>query len=140
MSSIAVFNRVQEFFPDGLLLDTSGNCFNLFMEFPTVDGRMAGVLIWEEFVLVYNDNGKVLSKEEYFELSDKFVSDDSDDSEMFRSKQEILFSTDDIDYDDDDNRSLNPQPHQLFDTNTLIAIGRTWDKYNICLRRALRGE
>lgn len=127
MSSMQVFNRVQEFFPEGLLLDTSGNCFNLFMEFPTVDGRQASVVIWDEGVILYTNEGQVLSKEDYYNLS---IEEDGG----HHNHEVIVYNSGDTDYDTDGDAS------RLFDNNTMIEIGKTWSKYNLCFDKAMRGE
>lgn len=138
MSSMVIFNRVKSFFPEGLLLDTSGNCFNLFMEFPTKDGKTAGVLIFEEGVNYYNNNGEYLSKEEYFNLHEQLFTDDEDMS--FTEHVENLFSSYDTEFDDNDKQFLPAIDSEVFDTNTMIEIGKTWSKFNICFDKALRGE
>ncbi|KZR57525.1 hypothetical protein [Pseudobacillus badius] len=130
MSSQVVYQKLQDFFPEGLVLDTSGNCFNLFLEFPTADGQQASVLIWEENVLVYCKDGKFLSKEEYYALNE---GEDDD----FRQYEEIIFSLGDIEYDDEDNRNLNPSGNEFFTNNTMIEVGKAWEKFNRCFRKAL---
>lgn len=144
MSSMKVFNRVQSFFPEGLLLDQSGNCFNLFMEFPTKDGRKASVLIWEECVWVYSNNGQYLTKEEHLKLNEEYGDEHMDES--FRDHEHMIFSTDDVyheeDWDDEDKvtTTYNPSPNDIFDNNTMIEIGKTWSKFNQCFWKAMRGE
>lgn len=137
MSSMKVFNRVKEFFPEGLLIDQAGNCFNLIMEFPTIDGRKAGVLIWDEGVVMYYNNGSILTKKEYYLVNQ---TEDMELSEEFRQNEITLFSNDNIEYDDEDNQTVVPSPNTIFDNNTMIEIGKTWCKYNLCFRKALRGE
>src|SRR6185312_8576604 len=120
MSSMKVMNRIGEFFPEGIMLDTSGNCFNLFMEFPTIDGRKAGVVIWDEGVYTYYNQGSILSLKEYYLVN---ATEDPEIFEEFRSHDMVLFSNDDISYDDDDNEVIVPNTNDLFDTNTMIEIG-----------------
>lgn len=133
-----VFNRVQSFFPNGILLDTSGNCFNLFMEFPTTDGAIASVLIWEEGVTLYDNNGEYLRKEDYHKLNEDLFVDSFDES--FRNHEVELFSLYDIEFDDDDNEVTLPNENKVFDTNTMIEIGKTWEKYRRCFFMALQGK
>lgn len=129
MSSMKVFNRVAEFFPTGTLVDTSGNCFNLFMEFPTRDGRQACVIIWDESVLFYQVGGKVFTKEELIAIAD--TEDQDSTYEHFVSNIEVIF---------DDSPIGSTSPHDFFDNNTMIEIGEMWSKYNLCFDKAMRGE
>ncbi|MCZ4246878.1 hypothetical protein BXO87_01885 [Bacillus sp. GZB] len=133
MSSEKTFNRIQSHFPQGILLDTSGNCFNLFVEFPAKNGERAGVLIWEESVIVYNKNNQFLSKEEYCQLNKSLMAESQD--ETFKKHEQVILTSDDISWDDDDNEIIDPSPNSVFDHKTTMEIASTWRKFNGALTK-----
>jgi hypothetical protein len=123
MSSSFVYSELQRFFPQGIVLDLSGNNFVLFMEFPTTNGKQAGICFYEDGVGLYEDNGNFLTKEEYA----RKVEFAGETGEEYWAKEHTLFGSQPID------------GRLFFDNNTLIEIGRTWDKFNRCFRIAMGG-
>ncbi|WNW25095.1 hypothetical protein RS399_04050 [Bacillus inaquosorum] len=138
MSSTTVFNRLQSLFPQGILLDTGGNCFNLFMEFPSKDRSLAGVLIWEEAVIVYSNDRQYLSKEDYHRLNELLMAEGED--ETFKNHEQVILTSNDISWDDDDNEVIEPLPNDVFDRKTMLAIGELWREFNKSLSKVLRGH
>lgn len=127
MSSMKVFNKLTNLYPEGVVIDGGGNCFLVAVEFPAKDGSNACVQLWEEGVLFYHRNGKVISKEMW-----QAILESEEEDEHFVNNAYAIFDDDNVfyeeDYDDVDNvtMTMDVEENDFFSKGTMVEIGKAW--------------